>query len=148
MYTRSRSITLKVAASVHPHLAPWIGTGYKRLVADLSDISENVSKLQQLLAQPQPLTDEDLQKLRSLVSVSLYLGPNQLQVAELRATVELLDSIRRFDKASGQLVVTTNLLTKRIYWLTILAVILACCGIVASAWPYLTWWITHGLRFS
>jgi len=87
-------------------------------VSDLSD----VSRLQELLAQPNAFADEELEELRKLVSMSLYLGPNQLQVAELRATVELIDTIRRVDKASGALVNTTNVLTKRILWITIGAV--------------------------
>jgi hypothetical protein len=98
---------------------------------DLSD----VSKLQKLLARPEVFTEEELAELRRLAPVSLYLGPNQVQVAEFRVMVELIDTIHRFDKASGALVNTTNVLTKRILWITVGAVFI---GLVQLAIAVIT----------
>jgi hypothetical protein len=36
---------------------------------------------------------------------------------------------------------------RKTQWIGIFALGLAAGGIVASAWPYLVWWVQHGFRF-
>ena len=102
-----------------------------------------------LLDQPNPLTDEEIGELRCLMSQATFgmVRPHILQKAQLRVALDLMESIRRFDTASGSLVATTNRLTRWVLAIAVLAAILAFASVVASAWPYLTWWFGNGFRF-
>jgi len=102
-----------------------------------------------LLDQPNRLTDEQIGELRRLMSQATLamVRPHILQKAQLRVALDLMESIRGFDTASSDLVATTNRLTRWILALTVLAVILASASVVASGWPYLTWWFANGFRF-
>lgn len=112
-------------------------------------MSENESRFNSLLAKPTALTDEEIQEMRRFMAhpTSSMVRPHILGMAQLRVHLELVESIRSFDKASGRLVETTNKLTKWILRLTVLATLLGAASVVASGWPYLTWWIKNGFRF-
>lgn len=112
-------------------------------------MTEGEKRFYSILDQPNSLTDEEITELRRLMSQSTFgmVRPHILQKAQLRVALDLMESIRRFDKASGRLVATTNKLTRWVVVLAVLAAILAFAGVVATAWPYLTWWFSNGLRF-
>lgn len=80
-----------------------------------------------LIAKVEPLTDDDMQTLRlclNKMNFNMVRG-HVLGVAQLRTNVELIESLRNFDRASGKLVATTNRLTWWILGLTVLATLLA-----------------------
>ncbi len=64
------------------------------------------------------LTEKDIQSVRNRLHEAPYAMMTTIQRAQFRSALELIDSIRRFDEASGELVTTTNILTRRILWLT------------------------------
>ena len=43
-------------------------------------------------------------------------------IAQLRSNLEVIVAVRSFDRASAQLIQTTNTLTTRILWLTVAAI--------------------------
>ena len=43
-------------------------------------------------------------------------------IAQLRSNLEVIVAVRSFDRASAQLIQTTNTLTTRILWLTLAAI--------------------------
>lgn len=110
---------------------------------------EKDNRFNALLAKEGALSNEDVQELLSLWShpTNAMVRPHIIGMFQGRMALEQIRSIRLFDKASGDLVATTNKLTKWILFLTVLATVLAASGVVATAWPYLTWWIGNGFRF-
>jgi hypothetical protein len=109
-----------------------------------------------LLGKQAPFTDEDLAAMRECLQHTNFnmLRNHVVAKAELRGSVELLDSIRKFDKASGQMAaVTIDLaektrnLTVRIYWLTWVMIGVGFINAVASGWYPLVWWLKHAFRF-
>ena len=105
-----------------------------------------VRRLQDLLVKDSPYSESELTELRTLAIQTFFLPNKHSFALPLRSAVEVIDSIRRFDKASADLIETTNRLTRWILGLTVLATILGAGSIVASGWPYLTWWISHGFH--
>jgi hypothetical protein len=112
-------------------------------------VTEDESRFYSLLTKADSLTDEEIVELRSVLqrSTAGMVRPHIIGMAQLRVALDLTESIRRFDRASGIMVETTNALTRWILVLTAVAVILAATSVVASAWPYLIWWIGHNFRF-
>src|SRR5258708_32844718 len=110
---------------------------------------ERENRFYALLSQIAALSDEDIQELLALWShpTNGMSRPLIIGMFQGRMALEQIRSIRLFDKASADLVATTNTLTRRIFALTVVTTLLAAAGIVATAWPYLTWWMDHGLRF-
>jgi hypothetical protein len=104
---------------------------------------ETINKIWATFTQPTSFTTEELNFLRAHIESLAYYKDRAQTVASTRVAVELLDSIQKFDKASGELVATTNNLTKRILVLTWVMIVIGVVGAVASAWPYLTWWLMH-----
>ena len=106
---------------------------------------ETYNRLIALLSKEGTLRDEDVQELVSLWShpTTNMVRPHIIGMFQGRMALEQIRFVRRFDRASGDLVATTNRLT---WWILVLTVVLPTVSIVASAWPYLTWWITHGFR--
>jgi Mg2+ and Co2+ transporter CorA len=102
----------------------------------------------ELMSQP-TLSDADINEMCSLWShpTNQMVRQHVLGLAQLRMDLELITSISRFDKASGNLIETTNRLTKWMLKVTILAAILVLANVVASAWLPLTWFVSHGFRF-
>jgi hypothetical protein len=108
-----------------------------------------------LVGKQGPFTDEDLATMRECLQNTNFnmLRNHVVGKAELRCNVELLDSIRKFDKASGQMAAATNdladktrKLTVRIYWLTLVMIIVGVVNALASGWYPLVWWLKHGFR--
>jgi hypothetical protein len=102
-----------------------------------------------LIRKQGPFSDEDVETMRDLVSkMNFSITQNYVvERAQLRTEIELIDSIRQFDKASGDLVGITNKLTWWILGFTILASVLALINAVTTGWPYIVWWVTNGFRF-
>jgi hypothetical protein len=104
---------------------------------------ELLNKVWATFTQPKSFTSVELDFLRSNIKRLAHYNDRTQSVAQTRVAVELLDAIQRFDKASGELVTTTNKLTRRILILTWVMIGIGVLGAVASAWPYLTWWLQH-----
>jgi hypothetical protein len=75
---------------------------------------EKENRFYALLHQEAELSDEDIQELLSLWShpTDNMIRPHVIGMFQGRMTLEQISSIRRFDKASGALVATTNKLTR------------------------------------
>jgi hypothetical protein len=101
-----------------------------------------------LLRKEGTLSDEDIQELVSSWSKSsnAMVRPHIIGMFHGRLALEQIRSIRLFDKASGELVATTNKLTTLILVLTCLAVVVGIANVVATAWPYLTSWVNNGFH--
>lgn len=84
-------------------------------------------RMLEIIKQNAEITDENLSELRSLLSQltsaaqSIFAG-SYSNVAAFRMNIELMAAIRTFDKASANLIRTTNKLTKRILILTYVVV--------------------------
>ena len=87
-----------------------------------------------LIGKREPLTDDDLQTLRDVLSRANFnmVRPHVLGKAQLRVDIDLIASLRSFDKASAALVTTTNKLTSRILWLTVGAIFIGLVQIVIA----------------
>ena len=75
-------------------------------------MTEGENRFYSLLGQPNSLTDEEIKELRRLMSQSTFgmVRPHILQKAQLRVALDLMESIRCFNKASvGSLKRPTNL---------------------------------------
>ncbi len=102
-------------------------------------------KLFALLFRPAELTDDELRQLRGLISVD---SRDHIQgMAMIRASLDNIAAIRKFDKASAELVSTTNKLTEKIVRLTYVMLGIGLLNALASGWTPFTWWLTHGFRF-
>lgn len=101
------------------------------------------NRANQLITKAGPWDENDIEELRQLSGYAHTLGDKAMQQGNLRSTMEVIASSRdlmaasreqiaasteliaaivRFDKASSELIVTTNKLTTRILYLTYLAV--------------------------
>ena len=80
------------------------------------------NELRALLEKPGRYTDHDIETLRRTSHILAIGGDSYIGIATLRASVELIDAIRRFDRTSADLVRTTNTLTRRILWITVGAI--------------------------
>jgi hypothetical protein len=100
------------------------------------------------LIEKDDLSHQDIRRLSFLMShpTSSMSRDHMLARAQCRLTLDLIASIRRFDAASGNLVETTNRLTRRILGLTVLAAFLGAANVVSSGWLPLTWWWHHVVR--
>jgi hypothetical protein len=110
----------------------------------------------ELIGKAEPLTDDDLKALRECLHQTNFsmVRPHILGKAQLRVDVDLIAAIRQFDKASGQMAaVTVDLaektrkLTVRIYWLTVVMIVVGLANVAASGWYPLVWWVKHGFGF-
>src|SRR5437762_2869694 len=80
---------------------------------------------------------EDLQSLREgLRSVPTFTQPGHVMILS-RLSVEIIDalialnsSVHKLDQTSTDLITTTNKLTQRIFWLTVVAVIIGLLAFV------------------
>ncbi|MCE5309564.1 MAG: hypothetical protein LLG20_18120 [Acidobacteriales bacterium] len=102
---------------------------------------EKDNRFNSLLSKEGALSDDDIQELLSLWSkpTNAMVRPHIIGMFHGRMALEQIRSIRTFDRASGKL-------TCQILVLTVVLVALAVAQVVASAWPYLTSWISHGFR--
>ena len=90
-------------------------------------------RFSEITTKREPLTDADLADLR-VVSGAAYVGGSSqlIATAQLKATIELIVAIKKFDQTSTELISTTNKLTTRIYTLTWVAVGLGALQIILA----------------
>jgi hypothetical protein len=81
-----------------------------------------------LIEQKKKYSDEQIDELRGLTLQLAAHGSDWRDKAQFRAAIETIGAIRDFDKASAQLITTTNALTERIRRLTCLGVAVAIAG--------------------
>lgn len=77
-----------------------------------------VEKMQSLLAKSGEWADEEIEELRKLANLLGIAGSTIRDIAQLRSNLEVIVAVRKFDRASAELIRTTNKLTTRIYVLT------------------------------
>jgi hypothetical protein len=103
------------------------------------------------ILQSETFTPEIIGELRvALTKIQRWDNAGAYRSLMARQSVETLDAIRllresieSFDNASGELVNTTHRLTSWVLGLTLVAVVFAAGNIVATAWPYFSWWRSH-----
>lgn len=94
------------------------------------------SQISQLLKKHEPYSREELNTLRAGFAESFSIRDNQTYIMA-RMNLELIDRIIHLDDASASLLTTANTLTTRIFWLTVVGVIVAIVGValtVIAAW--------------
>lgn len=108
------------------------------------------NRFNQLINTIEPMTNVELKECCQLLSraTPAMLHEHVLNKSQVRIEIELIRAIREFDRASADLVKTTNRLNSRLYALTWVMVGVGLLGALASAWPNLVWWAYHvfGLR--
>lgn len=77
-----------------------------------------------------------------------YTQPHLQATALMRANLEMIVSVRSFDKASGELVSTTNVLTERVRKLTVLGVVFAALAAILGAGALWLTWLSYQLALS
>jgi hypothetical protein len=101
----------------------------------------NRERVIEILHKLEPLTEEDFTELRKgscMLSLS-YAPPSVADVLHIRTSIELLTAIRKFDRTSGELVNTTNLLTEKVRKLTVMGTVFAgIAAILAGVAVWLT----------
>lgn len=94
-----------------------------------------------LLQTREPFSLDDLQVLRDglLGASSAFTNPantawleSRLNVETINSLIELNKAIQNLNASSTELVSTTNRLTTRILWLTVVGVIVGIIGVVAT----------------
>src|SRR3989442_1443120 len=93
---------------------------------------EQHAKIWNAISKTEKFGPGDLRALReSLASVHTFTQPGQVMIAS-RLSVEVIDalmsldhSIHKLDETSANLITTTNKLTQRILWLTVVAIVIA-----------------------
>jgi len=85
----------------------------------------------ELLKKKDSLTDSELSELRGLIDQDARSHVQNM--ALMRASIDNIEAIRRFDKASADLINLTNRLTKWVLAFTVIAVILGGASL------YLSW---------
>ena len=78
-------------------------------------------------------SDGDLEEMVPLLAKGLFTVAASVPTAQFRATIELIQAVRKFDKVSTELITTTNNLTERIRQLTIWGLVVAGLGAVVAA---------------
>jgi hypothetical protein len=103
------------------------------------------SRFNELIAKPATLTDEEIQELREVISKcsANMVRDHVLNRAQLRLTIDLIDSLRKFDHSSANQVGTTNTLTRSIRVLTWVMVLVGVLNVLASGWTNLVYWWKH-----
>lgn len=94
-------------------------------MADSTDVK---GQMNAIVTKERPLSDEDIAELLKLIGLAEKLdgmsfgGMTFSDKVHFRMNVELIAAIRTFDKASADLITTTNKLTNRILFLTYVVV--------------------------
>ena len=110
---------------------------------------DNENRFHALNNNVETLTDSELREYcRLLCNSTLNMVKERvLGKAQLRIQVELIRSIRQFDKASTAMSDVNLKLARRIYFLTWVMFGVGLLGALASGWSNLIWWLDHGFRF-
>jgi hypothetical protein len=96
--------------------------------------SEDQVKLFGLLRKTSVYSGADFDELRRVSVCVGDSGTDWREIAGFRASIEVIAAIRQLDRASGALVDTTNILTKKILRLTIFGVVFAGIAVLLSLW--------------
>jgi len=96
------------------------------------------AELLTLIQSTQPLTEEELQRLCEGITGSVaFSSPSLSDVVHVRASIELIRAIWRFDKASGEMVMRGNRINIYVRVFAIAAVILAGVSLWVSWLSYI-----------
>ena len=101
----------------------------------MADSIDASNRTLEILKKEGEITDENIVELRRLVgqlasSMELFASATYSNVANFRMSMELIAAIRTFDKASADLITTTNKLTNRILILTYVVVGLGLISVI------------------
>ena len=92
-----------------------------------------------ILTKEGSLTDEDITELRKLIGKVGMTKTFYSDMANFRMNTELIAAIRTFDKASADLITTTNKLTNRILILTYVVVGLGLISVIPVVRDLIRW---------
>jgi hypothetical protein len=93
------------------------------------------NRLIELLRKDDALTDVELREMRRLNNQE---AKSHVQgMALIRMSLDGIEAIRGFDRASADLIKTTNRLTRWMLWFTILAVLIAVAALIPAWLPLL-----------
>jgi hypothetical protein len=97
----------------------------------------------ELISQVEPLSDEQLHEMRECLHDSTFamVRLHILGKAQLRTGIDLIEAIRRFDKASGLMVERGNRINK---WVLIFAIVASLLG-AAACWIA---WLSYRLALA
>jgi hypothetical protein len=98
---------------------------------------DSAQKFSRVLSKAGKLNKEDLEVLRQNIGSIPQLRDGRGDWVVTRMEVELVDAITRLDETSTQLITTTNRLTRKILWLTVVGVAVALAGLLVAAATYL-----------
>jgi hypothetical protein len=99
------------------------------------------TKLFELLGKTDTYTDQEIADLRRVSPMIANSGTDYRDVASFRASIELIDSIRRFDEASSKIVNRGNRINAFVLVFAILAAILGGGALWVS-------WLSYSLALS
>jgi hypothetical protein len=101
-------------------------------------VTDAQKQFETLMCKPERFTEENIQEFRQLFSQMAYGAFDLAQVgrAEIRSIIELIDSIRAFDRASGEMVAQGNRINKWVLRFAIVAAILAFAAVIISWLSY------------
>jgi len=86
----------------------------------------------ELANKPERYTNEDIIELRALLTRGVFRGATDTSTMHFRTSIDTIEAIRELNEATGSLVNTTNVLTTRIFWLTVGAVFLGVVQVVIA----------------
>lgn len=89
----------------------------------------------ELLTKDDALTDVELREMRRLINQDAR--PHVQGMALIRTSLDGIEAIRGFDRASADLIKTTNRLNRWMLWFTILAVLIAIAALIPAWLPLL-----------
>jgi hypothetical protein len=87
--------------------------------------NDDVLRWWKLYVQDEPYTDEQLAEFRKVVRAGPEIGDVYHKVQHTRVMLELIDAIRRFDKASGEMVKRGNRINTWVLVFAVVAVLFA-----------------------
>lgn len=93
---------------------------------------EAAQRLSQLAVKPERYTDEDITELRALLARGVFLIATNAQTMQFRGVIDTIEAIREMNRASGDLVNTTNSLTRAGLWFSGGALVIAVVSLVVS----------------
>lgn len=104
-------------------------------------------RMLEIIKKDAEITDKDLSELRGLLSqltsaAQSFFAGSYSNVAAFRMNVELIAAIRSFDKASANLITTTNTLTRRIVCLTYVVIGLGIISAIPSVRDLISFFAT------
>jgi hypothetical protein len=100
-----------------------------------------INRFVEILKNDTPFTDDELREMRRAVN---YVSMSHVQgMALIRGSLDTIEAVRTFDRASAQLIETTNTLTKRVLNLTWTTVIIAGIGALLAVASLIISWMSY-----